>query len=150
AASGRGYSPEMAIAWVRRTAFEIPPDRVESDRVGREASPVRQGLFAIVLVAASFAGGAVGNGPGLRWVRDMGLNQRGTAIATTTLSDPSSETESGATSHQDDGVAPAMEIPAAPLPPLVVPPASPDPAPPRVASSEPPRPRAPEPPRSPA
>ena len=80
---------------------------------------MRKGLFAIVLVAASFAGGATVNGPGLRWVRDMILNQPGTEITTTTLGDPApdpaSEPSSGA------GVAPVAEIPSRPIPPLVIP-----------------------------
>jgi hypothetical protein len=42
---------------------------------GMEAAPVRKGLFAIVLVAAAFAGGAAVNGPGLRWAQAMILNQ---------------------------------------------------------------------------
>lgn len=32
---------------------------------------MRKGLFAIVLVAAAFAGGAAVNGPGLRWAKDF-------------------------------------------------------------------------------
>ena len=39
---------------------------------GKEAGPMRQALFAVLLVAASFAGGAVVNGPGLRWAQDHG------------------------------------------------------------------------------
>jgi hypothetical protein len=112
---------------------------------GQEAALLRKGLFAIVLVAASFAGGAVVNGPGLRWVRDMVLNPPGAEIATTSLGD--------APAGGNDGVAPVAEIPSTPIPPLVVPSGSSDPAPapapPRVAAAEPPRPRAPEPPRSP-
>jgi hypothetical protein len=108
---------------------------------------VRQALFAIVLVAASFAGGAVINGPGLRWVRDLVLKPPGTEIATTTLDDPAANPAAG--------VAPVAEIPSAPIPPLVVAPGSPEspetataPAA-RAPTPEPPRPPAPEPPRRP-
>ena len=40
-------------------------------RLGKEAGPMRKGLFALVLVAASFAGGAAINGPGLAWARAL-------------------------------------------------------------------------------
>jgi hypothetical protein len=38
---------------------------------------MRKALFAIVLVAASFAGGAIVNGPGLSWIQAMVLNRLG-------------------------------------------------------------------------
>ena len=38
---------------------------------------MRKALFGVVLVAASFAGGAVVNGPGLRWARAMVMNRLG-------------------------------------------------------------------------
>lgn len=38
---------------------------------------MRQALFAVMLVAASFAGGAVVNGPGLRWAQNMVLGRMG-------------------------------------------------------------------------
>ncbi len=119
---------------------------------------MRKGLFAIVLVAASFAGGATVNGPGLRWVRDVILKHPGTEITTTILGnpapDPASEPGSG------DGLAPVAEIPSRPIPPLVIPsvasasaPSSPpqavtvgaDPAPPWPPAPAPPRPIAAEP-----
>ena len=80
---------------------------------------MRKGLFAIVLVAASFAGGAAVNGPGLRWVRDVILNQPGTEITTTTLGDPAPDPASEPGSA--DGLAPVAEIPSRPIPPLVIP-----------------------------
>lgn len=117
---------------------------------------MRKGLFAIVLVAASFSGGALVNGPGLRWARDLILNQPGAEIATTTLDEP--------TADAGDGGTPVAEIPSAPIPPLVVAPATTpapepstkvadaeiaaakgDPAQPRLAAPEP---KAPEPPQS--
>jgi hypothetical protein len=49
---------------------------------GREAAPVRKAMLVIVLVAASFLGGAFVNGPGLQWaetrvLRSLGLNNGG-------------------------------------------------------------------------
>jgi hypothetical protein len=49
---------------------------------GREAAPVRKAMLVIVLVAASFLGGAFVNGPGLQWaetrvLRSLGLNDGG-------------------------------------------------------------------------
>lgn len=38
---------------------------------------MRQALFAVVLVAASFAGGAVVNGPGLRWAQVWAMGRLG-------------------------------------------------------------------------
>ncbi len=38
---------------------------------------MRKALFAVVLVSASFAGGAIVNGPGLRWAQAMVLNRMG-------------------------------------------------------------------------
>jgi hypothetical protein len=126
---------------------------------------LRKGLFAIVLIAASFSGGAVVNGPGFRWARDLILNQPGAEIATTNLGEVPPE--------PTDAVAPVAEmIPSTPIPPLVIAPAQPE-APPTAApdatspaaapsSSSPatsvaradpappaPRPKAPVPPRSP-
>ena len=92
-----GYSPERAIAWKSRTVFARLARSGWQEAIKglhRFASrwqggpSLRKGLFAIVLVAASFAGGATVNGPGLRWVRDMILNQPGAEITTTTLGDP--------------------------------------------------------------
>jgi hypothetical protein len=126
---------------------------------------LRKGLFAIVLVLASFAGGAAVNGPGLRWVRDMVLNQPGVEITTTTTTggDPAGDPQSepGASSGAGAGVAPVAEIPSRPIPPLVLPPEPIPPSPPVLASavptrspavasksnSEPPWTRAPAPPR---
>ena len=38
---------------------------------------MRKALFAVVLVSASFAGGAAVNGPGLRWAQAMVLGRLG-------------------------------------------------------------------------
>ena len=113
---------------------------------------MRKGLFAIVLVAASFAGGATVNGPGLRWVRDVILNQPGTEITTTTLGDPAPDPASEPGSG--GGVAPVAEIPSRPIPPLVIPseasasaPSAPSQAVTAKADPAPPWPPAPAPPR---
>jgi hypothetical protein len=49
---------------------------------GKEAAAVRRAILIVVLVAASFLGGAFVNGPGLQWaetrvLRSLGLNNRG-------------------------------------------------------------------------
>jgi hypothetical protein len=44
---------------------------------GREAATVRQVVLVIVLVAASFLGGAFVNGPGLRWIQTQWLGSLG-------------------------------------------------------------------------
>src|SRR5262245_41579862 len=53
---------------------------------GREAATVRQAFLVLVLVAASFLGGAFVNGPGLRWVQtqvlgSLGLGEEGEIAA---------------------------------------------------------------------
>jgi len=76
---------------------------------------LRKGLFAVMLVAASFAGGAVVNGPGLRWAQAMILNRAGgdgdgPAPGEVLLPPPDASTES---------------IPSAPVSPVVLEPARP-------------------------
>src|SRR5438309_5506999 len=44
---------------------------------GREAATVRRIVLVVVLVAASFLGGAFVNGPGLRWVQTQLLGSLG-------------------------------------------------------------------------
>jgi hypothetical protein len=49
---------------------------------GKEAAAVRKAILVVVLVAASFSGGAFVNGPGLQWaetrvLRSLGLNNGG-------------------------------------------------------------------------
>lgn len=88
---------------------------------------MRKALFAIVLVGASFAGGAVVNGPGLRWAQTMILDRLGGESEGD--SDSDSENQAGLVS---DPQAPKVSaeasepIPSSPIPPLVVesPPAS--------------------------
>ena len=80
---------------------------------------MRKGFFALMLVAASFAGGALVNGPGLRWAQAMLLTRPVEGDGVVTLS------------HDDLVPSPASEspppepIPSVPVPPLTVPPASP-------------------------
>jgi hypothetical protein len=47
----------------------MPRRSVHDRRAGREAVAVRKGLLVVLMVAASFAGGSVINGPGLSWAR---------------------------------------------------------------------------------
>ncbi len=87
---------------------------------------MRKALFAIVLIAASFAGGAVVNGPGLRWAQTLVMNRLGIdgddepAARTTATAGPASE-----------------EIPARPIPPLIVEPPAPGKAAPVAEVSRP-------------
>jgi hypothetical protein len=76
---------------------------------------MRQALFAVVLVAASFAGGAVVNGPGLRWFQTVVMNRLGFDHE---LNDPPTPPPTPATDDPSGG------IPASPIPPLVVGPPS--------------------------
>ena len=70
---------------------------------------MRQAFFAVMLVAASFAGGAVVNGPGLRWAQDMLFNRIG-------LDDGGGDdSDAGGPSEGEEST-----IPAAPIPPLAV------------------------------
>jgi len=104
---------------------------------------VRQALFAVVLVAASFAGGAVVNGPGLRWAQAMVLNRTGLGdegadhVAPTPAADPAPEPgEKGP--DRPAVAAAASPVPAATpalTPPLSPPVDPPSPAPPAGARS---------------
>lgn len=76
---------------------------------------MRKVLFAVVLVAASFAGGAVVNGPGLQWAQSMVLGRLGMAGD----ADPDAGGPIDPSSAQQ-----AEDIPARPIPPLVVDPSS--------------------------
>ncbi len=71
---------------------------------------MRKALFAIVLVAASFAGGAVVNGPGLRWAQTQLMSHLGMDDVEPIARDANASTE---------------EIPSRPIPPLVIEPAAP-------------------------
>ena len=55
----------MAACWVMVAHFWA------TEMLSKEAALVRKGLFAIVLIAAAFAGGAAVNGPGLRWAKEF-------------------------------------------------------------------------------
>jgi hypothetical protein len=73
---------------------------------------LRKALFAIVLVAASFAGGAVVNGPGLRWAQAMILDR----LAGDRGEDAGPD---DAAQAQEDAI-PLEPIPANPVPPLAL------------------------------
>jgi hypothetical protein len=90
---------------------------------GREAAAVRKAILIIVLVAASFLGGAFVNGPGLQWaetrvLRLLGLNNGGeiasvdlkAAVSSETSLDESRSAKPGASVH---------EGPRAPVPSLL-------------------------------
>src|SRR5271166_6030756 len=90
---------------------------------GREAATVRQAILVVVLVSASFLGGAFVNGPGLSWaqtrvLRSLGLSDAGEIASVDLKATPSGETSS-------DGSAPAkpdsepMREPVAPVPSLI-------------------------------
>jgi hypothetical protein len=79
---------------------------------GKEAAPMRKALFAIVLVAASFGGGAVVNGPGLRWAQSQILSRMG-------YEDDGDAVSSAANAANLDP-ATTSEVPARPIPPLVI------------------------------
>ena len=98
---------------------------------------MRQALFAVVLVAASFAGGAVVNGPGLRWAQATVMNRLGLHSGDDESGDPppsapdtpkpttagTSEPGPAGTTHE----AAADGIPASPIPPLVIEPSPAEP-----------------------
>ncbi|HWE40064.1 MAG TPA: hypothetical protein VG406_26165 [Isosphaeraceae bacterium] len=78
---------------------------------------MRKALFAVVLVAASFAGGAVINGPGLAWARSL-LRPKATEVGTLLPPPPNDPPPRPESADDDPDAAPA--IPAAPRPPLSI------------------------------
>ena len=96
-------------------------------RLGREAPILRKVLLVLALIAASFAGGAAVNGPGLKWIQGLigdHLHQ-GDAIPTLDVDDgPTGAVDPQAVANpgpaakvavEEAGVQPT-EIPAAPAP----------------------------------
>lgn len=79
---------------------------------------MRKALFAIMLVAASFAGGAVVNGPGLRWAQAVVLSR---LVGDGEAGDDGVPATPSGANGPAPAPAPAEEIPARPIPPLVVP-----------------------------
>lgn len=82
---------------------------------------MKKALFAVVLVAASFAGGAAINGPGLAWARTL-LRPKPVALGPLLPpppNDPPPRAEGSDATGADDPDAPPA-IPAAPRPPLTV------------------------------
>jgi hypothetical protein len=81
---------------------------------GREATTVRQAILVIVLVAASFLGGAFVNGPGLHWaqtrlLRSLGLSNGGEIASVDLKATASTETI-------PDGSGPAKAVDMTPSP----------------------------------
>ena len=80
---------------------------------------MRKALFAVVMVAASFAGGAAANGPGLAWARALIQAQtQGPVRPRLAPLPPRSADDRPAT--RDDAATPTTDVPAAPAPPLVL------------------------------
>jgi hypothetical protein len=104
---------------------------------GKEAATVRQLILVVVLVAASFLGGAFVNGPGLQWVqtrvlRSLGLNNGGEIISVDLKSTVSSEASSNGLALAKPETE-AMQGPPVPMPSLL----TEDNSPKHVASDRP-------------
>jgi len=85
---------------------------------GKEAATVRRAFFAVVLVAASFAGGAAINSPGLAWARSMLNDQvRGTGRP---RADTPARPGTAAPGPKADPADALSDIPSAPAPALVL------------------------------
>jgi hypothetical protein len=90
---------------------------------GKEAVTVRQAILVIVLIAASFLGGAFVNGPGLRWAqtrlfRSLGLDGE-TEIASVDLLPAAAPPEVGEKSDPPKGTSERILEPLAPVPTVV-------------------------------
>src|SRR5437763_12911607 len=91
---------------------------------GKEAATVRQVVLVIVLVAASFLGGAFVNGPGLRWAQtqllgSLGLGE-GDEIASVDLKGAASPEATPADPARPARVGPEpIREPLAPMPSLI-------------------------------
>ena len=86
-------------------------------REGKEAGALRKALLVVTLVAASFAGGAAVNGPGLKWVKTLIANRLRQADAIPTVAvdaePPKVEADPPA-----PALRPAENVPSIPAPPL--------------------------------
>jgi hypothetical protein len=83
---------------------------------------VRQAILVVVLVGASFLGGALVNGPGLQWaktrlLRSLGINDSGEITAIDLKATPHSEVPSGSSSTQTEGS--KLSGPVAPVPSVI-------------------------------
>src|SRR6516162_7491679 len=90
---------------------------------GREAATVRQLCLVLVLVAASFLGGAFVNGPGLRWVQtqllgSLGLSEGG-EIAAVDLKTAASPERAGDGARAAPSSPEPWRGPVAPVPTLI-------------------------------
>lgn len=72
---------------------------------------MRKLFFAVLLIASSFAGGVVVNGPGLQWAQAM--------IMSRASGDESESGDEDSSSTKPKPAAPAEPFPAAPIPPLI-------------------------------
>lgn len=102
---------------------------------------MRQALFAVMLVAASFAGGAVVNGPGLRWAQELLTDRFGLAEDDQDEGPPRLQPLVGDPSRPDgfrsgSGSGASSEIPARTIPPLAVEPTEVRPGPPAENAKE--------------
>ena len=102
---------------------------------------MRQAMFAVVLVAASFAGGAVVNGPGLRWAQTTAMNRLGLHSDDDESGNPSPSDTASAPGTSEPSVA-ADGIPASPIPPLVIEPSAAEPGKARGGDTDKPKRRA--------
>jgi hypothetical protein len=82
---------------------------------------MRKALFAVVLVCASFAGGAVVNGPGLRWAQSVASARLGLGLSEGSEGD-AGELETLSAHHEPPSSRPGdpEQVPARPIPPLVI------------------------------
>lgn len=96
---------------------------------GREASTLRKGLLAVLLVGASFAGGAAVNGVGNGWIRSL-IQGPAPPEAVAVAVDGGEDPTRGDDAPSDGVPPPAQPVPAA-APPALVPDPLPPAAPPR-------------------
>lgn len=79
---------------------------------------MRKALFAVMLIGASFAGGAVVNGPGLRWAQDMilsHLNGDGEEDESSGTEETTASTDEAKSKSKSDDQEPPAQLLSAPL-----------------------------------
>src|SRR5215470_8975940 len=92
---------------------------------GREAATVRQVVLVLVLVGASFLGGAFVNGPGLRWVQtqvlgSLGLSEGGEIAAVDLKATTGPERAGDAAARGTPSGSEPLQRPLAPMPALIL------------------------------
>jgi hypothetical protein len=120
----RAMRPE-GIRRRRRSLGRPVKDFGPIDR-GRARRPVvRKALLVVTLVAASFAGGAAVNGPGLKWAKGLliGKMRQGDAIPTLEIDDQGppivqSDSTPAPVAEAKTANPPPSDVPSAPPPPL--------------------------------